>query len=1501
MARKNDLAAIGASVILGAALLLLSPSTVVALHNGGLNCTSTCHDISGTTYGQPDTSYIARNQRTLDQMIAKGFVPNAVTTQDFACTYCHSTGGGTSSVTPPYSPDNSKMKDVIGDFSVQTHRHPVGWNYASGLNTEWEWLGGILHTSNPGNLHCTGCHDPALVTVPDHSAVWLLPANKAVNPFGLREGNAGTARSAGNPATSSAEVIEFCSNLCHVSGPGDPVLDSGKNAHVARTSVAGIRGMVAAVADCQDCHASHFADQANLIPSTVASPSQCDRCHKAQTADGGNFFGAARVGTDGTNYYSGGHGKQAKLNVDGTLNTDFLPYGCTQCHDTGIPHDFGTENRIPWDESVNQCGICHVASAEKHPASGSLLCTPCHNQHGDGTADNMWMVKATIATPNSGNRAAVLTALSGPNSLDNDEAVSTGVCSVCHTATAHNANNTQDVSHLDSVDRDGTNCSTAGCHEHKKPDFRPVCDSCHGYPPPPAFGGRSAGAHQTHNAAPYGFSCSKCHSGYTHQSFIIDVNQVVEAQNPSWPALSYTALTGDTCDSTNCHNPYRVGNHDVATTNNPTWGATNGVGCVFCHNNKASNAHDPHLAKGYACQVCHETWGTNTAHVKGTLDAVGLIDFDTTFSSLAIPAPYNEGGSSCSNTYCHGNYLGGSNATPVWTNGATGACGTCHALTPTSGKHTIHLTGTQGPQAACSDCHGSTTGAAHVNGVFDLAGGTVLANTAVCDSCHGNDSGNNSEALLAKYFWPTAQPAGSWFASAVATSSLVGGADGTIAGGQQYCLWCHDANPSIVQTAAGTGGAARTAPNKETWWTANNGGHGHSGASTGTGNSMPGYDCAVCHTTTTAHIDATAGNNNRLAVGLNATNWCSECHVPNRAGNGAILGRDATVEASDHASAVTGRYAGVAAYNAGYACTVCHDVHGTSNIAMVNPTIVDGMGADATGVTLAAETGLDPDAGLDNGVCDRCHADGGQAHANTTNFGHVNNHNYGATCLTCHDHKKSFEGSCTACHGNSTSTAMWPDSATTDNTGYPDRVGRHPLHVRRIGERLGFGTNELAYTTVQQEQTCDFCHNDAAGVPGGANHETGGIPAEVGSFNQMWPAYAVDADGGYTAATYAPPAWTGGAVCNTVDCHLNKPTSGGYAWYGATTTACIMCHSDVTSGVVPTGLTHNSHMNTVANGLGQTIACDNCHSSATAISWGSPGVAPSANHINGAFVVAGSTGFAYTGAFPTPGSCGTNACHNNGQNAAPRTPVYTWGTAIANCQECHGETSTTIATQSHPAHLTTATGGAAVCADCHAAASVATHVNGTVNLAGLAYGGDVVVVTPGLFGGCGTNRCHNDGKNAAPAVTAYTWGTAINGPNSCTECHNATTTIATDSHPAHLTTLSGAGAQCADCHAAATVNTHGDGTVTLANKAANYPAANRPVVVTSFGGCGTNACHNDGKNNAPVTASYTWGTAINGPNSCTECHNATTGTLVTDSHLAHLTTLTGPGSQCATC
>ena len=79
-----------------------------------------------------------------------------------------------------------------------------------------------------------------------------------------------------------------------------------------------------------------------------------------------------------------------------------------------------------------------------------------------------------------------------------------------------------------------------------------------------------------------------------------------------------------------------------------------------------------------------------------------------------------------------------------------------------------------------------------------------------------------------------------------------------------------------------------------------------------------------------------------------------------------------------------------------------------------------------------------------------------------------------------------------------------------------------------------------------------------------------------------------------------------------------------------------------------------------------------------------------------------------------------------------------------------------------------------VCTDCHAAATLATHTNGTVNLVNLAStysGATVVAVNGGTFGTCAAGSCHNATANIA-------WNAA---PASCSQCHQTAAAGSEDS------------------------------------------------------------------------------------------------------------------------
>lgn len=118
---------------------------------------------------------------------------------------------------------------------------------------------------------------------------------------------------------------------------------------------------------------------------------------------------------------------------------------------------------------ANQCTSCHNMLDHQ-----SQDCLVCHTPH---STTNIYMVRETIQTPNSGPRSVVFKTLGigdpyndpdpvvgDPNSgamADSTNGVFTGVCEVCHTATTHHRN---DGTEPPPNHHDAENCTS--CHPH---------------------------------------------------------------------------------------------------------------------------------------------------------------------------------------------------------------------------------------------------------------------------------------------------------------------------------------------------------------------------------------------------------------------------------------------------------------------------------------------------------------------------------------------------------------------------------------------------------------------------------------------------------------------------------------------------------------------------------------------------------------------------------------------------------------------------------------------------------------------------------------------------------------------------------------------------------------------------------------------------------------------------------------------------------------------------
>ena len=247
----------------------------------------------------------------------------------------------------------------------------------------------------------------------------------------------------------------------------------------------------------------------------------------------------------------------------GVTNNDQIL--CSTCH--GV-HDVdgslglaANGNLLRATNDVSLCTDCHVPMLHN-----GMDCLDCHQVHNTDKS-NLYMIKSTITTPGSGDKAVVFTSLTGTNNFADGDGID-GVCEVCHQTTKHFRNSDNlagapDQLHTSQgIDIQAQDCTT--CHEHGKSFAGGDCVSCHQDKTTyPYLTGNwnISDAHVVHNTR-YGYDCSTCHFGYgsggasepTHPSgtinIVFDPNGMAtrngkDVITPAWD--------GTTCSNIYCH------------------------------------------------------------------------------------------------------------------------------------------------------------------------------------------------------------------------------------------------------------------------------------------------------------------------------------------------------------------------------------------------------------------------------------------------------------------------------------------------------------------------------------------------------------------------------------------------------------------------------------------------------------------------------------------------------------------------------------------------------------------------------------------------------------------------------------------------------------------------------------------------------------------------------------------------------------------------------------
>jgi predicted CxxxxCH...CXXCH cytochrome family protein len=449
----------------------------------------------------------------------------------------------------------------------------------------------------------------------------------------------------------------------------------------------------------------------------------------------------------------------ATLSAGGALQTptwtkvDGTQSACGTCH--GIPPP-APHPAVP--SGLTGCAACHPATVRpdgtidvaggKHIDGtvevGGTACTSCH---GDATRAPASIAPAPPADTHGNTATTALGVGAHQTHLAGGAIRAALACSDCHvvpTSTPH-ANGTVDMTFgalaktgglAPSFSASTATCSSTYCHgaslpggSNTTPQWTKVdgtqaaCGTCHGIPPAASTGHPSVGSATT--------VCAGCHPATVKPDGTIDtaggkhVNGVVDVA-----ASSCTSCHGDATRVAVAGADVNVEAAPPVDTHGNTATTARGVGAHQAHVNNGSGA----LSTPTACAECHVV-PTSIPHANGTVN----VTFGTKATTGGVTPTWN--GTSCATTYCHGATLaGGTNKSPSWTGGSSqAACGTCHGVPPSSGKHGDHS------GRVCSDCHGGTYTSSsadpslHVNGTVNVGNKVTSWNptTGACVGCHG--------------------------------------------------------------------------------------------------------------------------------------------------------------------------------------------------------------------------------------------------------------------------------------------------------------------------------------------------------------------------------------------------------------------------------------------------------------------------------------------------------------------------------------------------------------------------------------------------------------------------------------------------------------------------------------------------------------------------------------------------------------------------------------------
>lgn len=477
------------------------------------------------------------------------------------------------------------------------------------------------------------------------------------------------------------------------------------------------------------------AHQSHLNTSALSAPVPCQACHTVpeNPADPGHMDSPLPAEVT--------FGDQAKLDGAEPVWNGETCSG-TYCHGATLG---GGSNPAPnWtqvDGSQAACGSCHgLPPPPPHPTNAG--CEQCH---------------APVAGPGLTIAEASMH-VNGQIEVDSKMA-----CSACH-GSSQNA-----APPLDLSGRSSTSLVTVGAHQSHLTGLRfsnsIACSECHDVPTDVNSNGHIGtdsisevkfGSLATSDglSPSWNRTTARCSNVYCHGA------SLGNGSNPSpvWTTVNGSQVACGTChaippaaphpnnsDCNLCHLG-EVGPGPTITKKeahiNGTIDLDPNLPCNACHGSSQNpappvdlqgrnstslvtvGAHQSHLTAtssfdAVPCSECHVVPSEMNSPGHIGQDSVAEVMFGSLARTGGVSPTWNRATARCSNTYCHGNFSGGTRTnSPLWTGTGQADCGTCHNIPPSTGRHQKN----QHIAAGCAVCHGTSSALTHLNGAKDVGG-----------------------------------------------------------------------------------------------------------------------------------------------------------------------------------------------------------------------------------------------------------------------------------------------------------------------------------------------------------------------------------------------------------------------------------------------------------------------------------------------------------------------------------------------------------------------------------------------------------------------------------------------------------------------------------------------------------------------------------------------------------------------------------------------------------